>query len=300
MQYTANVNKITFWFILPFLFLLYFSYLMFDYFKSDNSNIDKILHQNKNNTMNKDNIHGVILGGSNAFFGLSAEILKKESGNEWLNLSLLNEGYSDENYWDFIGETLSEKQRLSISKVIYSSITPLISKDDYQKRIDSNQDLVGKKPIGLLPSISLISRLKGNNNTVVYPIQNSYGDFNFSEFECKFSNKPNHKPNINDEEIKLWVENQILKLESYFPNATIYFVIPSQFYTSDFNKKEILTLNKKIKIYIDQHNKKYQSKIIFIPQEDLPDRNFICDYLHHPNEEGRMWRTKNLSDHIFK
>lgn len=306
LQYTGNVNKIIWWLFLPFLFLVYFSYLVFDYINWNDGNLSNIVGKHKENTLNNNNIHGIVLGGSNAFFGLSAELLGEKSGEDWMNISLLNEGYSDENYWEFIGNVLSENQRLSITKVIYSSITPLVDKEAFQLRGDTNQDLLGKKPIGLLPSTSLIAHLKNSifseKNKLTYPIPNSYGDFDFSKFTCNLTddNKINYNPDIDSKKTKVWIQNQLSQLEYFFPHATIYFVIPSQFYSKDFEKDKLLKLNKNIGSAIEEYNHKFNSKIIFITQQELPTQNLLCDAMHHPNEAGRRWRTKNLSYHIFK
>ena len=301
-----NVNKIILWIILPFLFLLYFSYLIFDYYQSSNNGAPEIVNQHKNNTLHNSNINSVILGGSNAFFGLSAEMLTKESGDNWLNLSIINEGYSDKNYWKFINNTLSKEQRLSVKTVVYSSIVPFQTQINFQNRFDSSIQIDGSFGFDILPKMSLAAYLKkhvvnNENNENKFPIPNSFGDFDFDKFKCTLPDeKDNYPADIDNKELSIWLKNQLNELKQYFPKSTIYFIFPSQFYNKDYDKNKIKKLSKFTDKYIDKYNKDYESKFIFINQPEIPNKNLICDDFHHPNKAGRIWRTNNLINHIYK
>ena len=105
MQYTGNANRFLWYFLIPSLIIFYFSYI----FWSDKNYVNKPVYEAINNKQQAlkslDRIDGVILGGSNAWWGISAKSLSLYSDMTWANLAIPAEGYTDKNYESLIKET---------------------------------------------------------------------------------------------------------------------------------------------------------------------------------------------------
>ena len=86
--------------LLPLLVPLYFLYVIYDRTIIDDNLLNySIIDQHENNlNESRNNIDTLIVGGSNAFYGLSAEQMTKEIDMNVYNLSLAYEGYSLNNY----------------------------------------------------------------------------------------------------------------------------------------------------------------------------------------------------------
>ncbi|MFW2176681.1 MULTISPECIES: hypothetical protein [unclassified Moraxella] len=324
MQSMGNVNKIIMRFILPLLFLIYFAYIIFNYTYIDNFNNTNNFNRKKAYILSKTNIQGVVLGGANAVLGLSAEILTKNTNDEWVNLALPNEGWSDNNYWNYVENTLTQKQRTSTKMVVYSSLSSTRLGNISERLNNKNYNVIGKKHIALLPSQSILSllrsyytnkKLRGSTNPkIVNP--NFYGDFDFSPHSCKelpSTNKEqlnnNRQYNENIQAIKkyikhhiysYWIEKQLSKIQELFPNTTVYFVQPSVF-DNNLDKISFMENKEIISKAVYEYNQKFNSQVIFIDQEYIPNKNLLCDAGGvHLNETGRIWRTNNLIKRIYK
>ena len=158
MQYTGNANKFVWYFIIPILIIFYVSYI----FWSDKNYVNKPVYEaikNKQQALkNLGSIDGGILGGSNAWWGISAESLSLYSDMTWANLAIPAEGYTDENYESFLVDTLSLTKRQDVSIVVYSAST--LVRNDFIKRKRVNTNLYGKNQISYKPQRSLASNLK--------------------------------------------------------------------------------------------------------------------------------------------
>ena len=102
MLYTGNVNRFIFWILIPLLLISYLAFRIIEWRYYDDGGRLKIAQQHSINLSNLNDINCLILGGSNASFGLSAEQMSKDDKLNCYNLSLLNEGYSDESYFAFV------------------------------------------------------------------------------------------------------------------------------------------------------------------------------------------------------
>jgi hypothetical protein len=82
-------------------------------------------------------IDALVIGGSNAMYGLSAEILSDQLGISFLNLTLISEGHNEKNYYYFLQNTLSEVERDNVKTIVYSPFifhTPADSMINYRGR----------------------------------------------------------------------------------------------------------------------------------------------------------------------
>jgi hypothetical protein len=301
-NFMKKFNLFTSYFLIPILFIIYCFYVVFDYAHLSSVARNIVDKKQKDIGMHND-INGLILGGSNALYGLSAEKISKETNQSWFNFSLLSEGFSDENYWEYIENNIPINERLKVNTIIYSSITPL-SEQEISERKVNEKNIFGHKTIGLKPQVNLYKYIKEGEKIHNHPKENnlitanSYGDIDFKKIECNFIEEDAylHSPNKNSE-VGIWLINQIKIIHNLFPNAKIYFVLPSLYHLKNYDNtaREILKRN------IDEtflEYKKINRNISFIIQDPLPLSSLVCDMAHHPNSEGREWRTKNLLNYM--
>lgn len=294
MPYMANVNKIIFWVFVPSIITLYIVFRIIEWSYMDDGGRATISKQHLINLENSNGINCLILGGSNAVFSLSAKQMSKEDNLNCYNMSLVNEGYSDEAYFDFIRKAPIDKN--NIKHIFYSSVIPL-SSEHFSKRLEHNNNetpLYGEQPFEVIgPSIAsyFIKWVKGEAlfKTKQYPKPTLSGDFNFSAYDRCTSEPIIDKWDLdhNNEALIFWVEKQLLRVRNIFTNAELYFLIPSTL-NETYNEKDVSSFLSLLEKEIPQN------RIAFIKQSPYENINFLCDYTHHANAIGREVRTKEL------
>ena len=264
----------------------------------DDGNRLSISKQHYENLRVSNEINCLILGGSNSMFSLSAEQMSSISNLKCYNLSLLNEGFSDQAYFNFIREAPIDKK--NITHIFYSTIFPLSSKDFYE-RMEHNVNettLSGNLSIKFKgPSIaSYFARWLKNDvmfKTVQYPAPSSSGDFNFDEYGCNSINiQDSWTIEAVDISLDLWVRGQLAKIRNIFSNSKIYFIVPSTL-RENFNEKDTYKFSIALeKIIVEE-------SASFIEQSPFKNRSVLCDGTHHANSIGRELRTRELMT-LFK
>jgi len=146
MQYTGNANKFIWYILIPMIFLLFVSFLLWDKNLADQYMRDSYSAFHKAQLAELKSVDGLILGGSNSATGLSADIMSKVLDEQWYNLSLVGEGQSDENYWSFIKVAASEEIREKVRSIVYSSAT-VISETKLKGR---NPDFMYTHPVNCI------------------------------------------------------------------------------------------------------------------------------------------------------
>lgn len=296
MQFMANV-KISFIFPIFSMFALsYFLYLIYDNSHQGNE-WNKDFVTSKLLIAEKEEFTGVLLGGSNVVYSLSAIQLNKETKFKWFNFGLSSEAFTDKNYWRFIKENIESKKRDEVEVVVYSSIAFLVS--GYLKSREQEViGLYGDRPMRNLPNFSLASRIKsriqnGNNAPIpYYPLPKEAGDFNFDLKECI----PNYRA-VFDRELDLikvekWLVAQVNSMKNLFQNAQIIIVIPSEYYGISYDERTANQLNNGITMIV---NERLGSSIKLLIQKPLKTRDITCDAKHHTNSAGREIRTQDLA-----
>ena len=299
MQYTGNANKFLWYFIIPILIIFYISYI----FWSDKNYVNKPVYEaikNKQQALkNLDHIDGVILGGSNAWWGISAESLSLYSDMTWANLAIPAEGYTDENYESFLVDTLSLTMRQDVSIVIYSAST--LVRNDFIKRKRVNTNLYGKNQISYKPQRSLASNLKdlmGFTGFRPYPVENIYGDFGFADYPCGTFKANPHNPRVylNENDLYPWTSEQLERISFLFPNATILIYMPNGFNDQIVDKNDHLreTLIIKLQDLLITRENNGKGLVHLLSQDPYQSSDLMCADDWHANNEGRALHTKNL------
>ena len=291
MRYMVNANKAG----LILLFCAYGSFVVFDHLKLNDKEI--LVEYHVHNLKSRQKVDALILGGSNAMLGLSAELLSSTLGGNWYNATLTNEGGNEGAYSDFI-EGLDIERR-SILKIVYSSVSPhrkyLIQKRNNNKLIE--------KIISIKPhrnALSYIRELFGLRKKS--PLPNAWGDFSFEQYEC---NLKIEKIDLEREEIDTVVDWLVVRyryLSSLFFKAKIYIVFPSEYYThpgiqvDEFERQ----VEKRFLEAVDHNFSSQSFRVQLIFQPPFPSEAYVCDDYLHANGEGRKWRTSDLIDRILR
>ena len=294
MLYMGNVNRVIFWVIIPSVLIFYIVFRVVEWQKYDDGGRQLIAEQHAINLSGRDDIDCLILGGSNAFFSLSAEQISNQSNLTCYNLSLLNEGNSDAAYFDFIRNLPIE--RAQIKSIIYSSVYPL-SKNLFLGRLERNQKQtsISGESTFQFTGRSLASYLKnfaqGKSlfQSVAYPMPTPSGDFNFDEYDSCQQDKIRDDWRLVtiDEDFKQWLGDNLLTFSTLFPNANISFVLPSTF-RSQVSEDDFVKFSDTLESVVVGNSAN------FIAQSSFSDVSVMCDGRNHANAVGREIRTSEL------
>jgi hypothetical protein len=295
MLYTGNVNRFIFWILVPLIIISYIAFRTLAWVHYDDGGRSKILEQHSINLRNLQNINCLILGGSNSFFSLSAAHMSREDNLNCYNLSLLNEGYSDDIYFRFI-ESMPINQN-EITNVFYSTILSLntnivekISNNDVKVAINKHNSfkLLGRSFASF--SKNLIRGIPFFSSTKRYPVPNSSGDFKFERYDgCQSSSIQIASALVSSDNkvFKQILDARFSKIQSLFQNAKIYFVLPSTFRKKESEYEQSTYYN-----FLQETFMKHS--ITYIEQSPFFNRDTLCDSNHHANEKGRKLRTSEL------
>ena len=303
MRYMASVNRFFWYLFMPIIIIFYISFVIWSYTDHANSSLAKLVDNKKQAVNSITSLDGIILGGSNAHYGISAISLNKLSNLTWMNFAIPGEGYSDKNYLNFITKSLREDQRLNISFVVYSSAA--FVRKNLRQEI-SSLDLVGRNKINYKPQRALASYLKsalGYNyyEELQYQIINEYGDLDFSNYKCNFLAESSYSRNfLNEEDLNIWTPAQLMRLSTLFPNAKIILSIPDGFNgdSEDPNVDARGNLLKTVEGLLRKNNESGNISFYLTSERSFPSSDLMCDDSWHPNEEGRSWRTEQLFQFI--
>lgn len=275
--------------------IIYVPYLLFDHFSQPQFDQQTALEKAQNVLNIKPD--SLILGGSNAFYSLGAKYLSEHTEFNWLNLALNYEGFSDENYWKYITKSLTASQREQIENVVYSSVRPMRAGSVKRREQINDIDTFGIRSLNFIPNRSLGSRIKSwlisPKKQFTYDTSTLFGDLIFTGNRCNNPEFDTFSRELDPTILNKWVSSQVDTILKLFPNAKVFFVLPSEFYDTSYNKTEDET-SFLIILRIIKSFQTSKTKIELIKQPRFPNENLTCDVQHHANSEGRVWRTDNL------
>lgn len=288
-----------------FLGIFFFTFFYGAYLFYDNKNFNDYGVQNIIDTRNK-MLHSkrfrsnaLIVGGSNALWGVSAESLSLKTHFSFYNLTMHSNGVNHKNYFSYIKESISDEHKDSIELILWSTIFPF-KEPPYD---DFDRDISGKLRFSkLYPNKSLLNALYDqfqDSNQHLFGVTESYGDFNFAKFKCPLSNFEKTSSLAEDiqSNIEKYYGNNPFFLEQLifyrkffrlnFPNARVIYVIPSLYNPPIINEVDLESLSSLLT----------ENEMELLIQSPL-DFNLLCDAWHHPNEKGRAFRTNELAEKI--
>jgi hypothetical protein len=274
--------------------MLYIAFRVLEWQFYDDGGRQLIAEQHAINLSVRDDIDCLILGGSNAVFSLSAEQISNQSSLTCYNLSLLNEGYSDDAYFNFIRNLPIE--RTQIKSIFYSSVTPL-SNTELLGRLERNQSQIGISGDStfqftgrsLAAYLKIFLQDKRPFQSVQYPMPTPSGDFNFDEYDgCQQDAiSDDWIPVTIDEDFKQWLGDMLSTVNTLFPNANISLVLPSTL-RSQLSEDNFRKFSDTLESEVVSNSAHY------IAQSSFSDVSVLCDGTHHANANGREIRTSEL------
>jgi hypothetical protein len=303
MRYTASANNFLWYLFIPLLGIFYINFILWSDCNYLNRPVAEAI-KNKQQAVNSlGSFDGVILGGSNAWFGISAKSLSTLSDFTWANLTLPAEGYSDINYANFISDSISDLKRQDVSVVVYSSESLVRESTKYRKNTPS--DIAGKNEISYKPQRSLASYTKdfmGYTKYKPYPVENNYGDLDFSGYPCSsFLPTPlTARKYLNEVELRIWTSEQLGRITKLFPNAKIIITVPNGFNKNlrEPNNDARSDLIETLKAILLEYERSGKRSVYLISQKPYPSSELMCVDNWHANEAGRKWRTIALYELI--
>ena len=178
--------------------------------------------------------------------------------------------------------------RTKVRYVVYSSFVPFkIGEIAALKSDNSEKEINGLG--GIKPKQSVVQYIKhGNMN----PQRNSYGDLVFDDRVKCVPDATTHVREDIDIAVDFLVDMTIF-FTSVFPDASIQIVLPSDYYGLSFDDSIFeQTLRKKFYGFLPEKYLTNSMKIIFQPPYSSIAQ--VCTPGGHANEDGRLWRTRNL------
>jgi hypothetical protein len=293
----VNANRFINTAVIPLVILAYGVFLLIDH--GHRNPVDAASRDHIQSIQKIGRIDGLLFGGSNSKYSLSAEALSYSMGTNWYNASVMGEFGNSERYKNFIRDLSAFIDRTKVRYVVYSTIAP------YHTGIIAwykSRDL-GK---GIKPKISVLRYTRHhlfrdssqrNRSDSDFPQPNRFGDAVFENENCDFTTKSVVKHQREDEDISVeFLVDYAIFLASLFPNASILIVLPSEYYDGALSFDDSLfeqTLRTKFYSVLDaKYSKNTIIKIIF--QTPYSSITQVCDLPFHANEDGRRWRTRNL------
>ena len=241
-------------------------------------------------------VDAVVFGGSNAVYCLSAEDLSNRTGLSWYNASLDGELLSVDKHKNFVRELSARIDRAKVRYVVYSSLFPYVI-----GRIGLAKRGYGE---GIKPSLSVLHDIEQNilqvnlGDVDSERQRDSFGDIVFETVQCKLvQKKPWHEREDVDASADFLVDEAIF-YTSVFPNASIFIVLPSEYYGVARFDDSIFEQNLRTKFYgLLRQKYHFEGMVKIIFQPPYPSIMQV-DNQRHANEDGRVWRTKNLIESI--
>lgn len=296
----ANVNRFIRLIAIPALLVAYAAYLVVDYQRPENADREPVYKAKLAGLAAAgDSVEGLILGGSNAFYGLSARMLSERDGYQWYNFTVLSEGYGQASHQHAIEAAFnSEAARLRIRTVVYSSIMLLHRSTIAQFRNNTDESILTGEtgPVLELKPVKALYRFgraafrdrDADSERVPGLLPDRFGDLDFETARCVTNNGPSIT-RLEDADIALDYYDSVAGfLHRLFPNAEIFMVVPSEFLTEP---GLYASWGETLKARWAARGARPYNLIV---QPSTPGPSFLCRMSHHPNALGRVWRTEDL------
>ena len=285
----VNANRFINTIAIPLVIIAYAVFLWIDH--SHNDHVDPASKGHIQSIQKIGSIDGLVFGGSNAVYSLSAESLSYYMGIKWYNASVLEELQTIKRHKNFIQEISARIDRMTVRYIVFSSVNPYSTGEIARAKTEKG---LGIKPTkSVLGYVGAYIRYSPNPR---YRQRNNFGDIVFDSLKCDFTTESDVKHEREDEDTSInFLVDYTIFFASLFPNASILIVLPSEYYGRLSFDDSSFEQTLRTKFYNVLNMKYFNNttvKIIFQPPYSSITQ--VCDLQHHANEAGRLWRTKNL------
>ena len=304
MPFMVSVNRLVWRFAIPALLVAYGGYLVWEYNNQSDGGRIAIMREHLSNIEELEHVDALVFGGSNSVFSLSADQLEELSGMVWYNASLLNEGFSDENYRGWVEDVAGELDQTQVRLVVYSTILPFRA-NRFDERNNFDGDITGHLPLTIKPRVSAWSFFiqtvfqGGVLKSKDYPLPTRNGDVDFEQFDCgelpqegQFFEQDNVAASARS------IANMTAFFEATFPNAKVVIALPSEYYTrpEDIARRDsfVRSLFTNVRKDFDKMESVEPERVRLVEQSPFPEFGLVCDSRHHANQVGRVFRTRDL------
>lgn len=289
MQFMAKGKKYSI--IVLLIFIFYIIYLYYDYKLYEGPGY--FATESHKDISKFKNVEGLIIGGSNSLYGLSAEQLSKKTNWRFYNLSIMYEGNTSDNYFNYIKKITNDSTRNKIKVILFSTINIYSNLIRHELKYDLN----GKEKYIIEPRIKILSFIKNifikPPNSSIFEITCSkfYGDLLFKGISNSFNPKDYYFKYPPIHEILNLIICEKNRYSKLFPNSIFIIIAPTIY------NKEISIQNS----YIHELNLELKKRnITLIYQQPFTNTSLMSDFFCHPNEIGRTIRTNQLIDSLRK
>jgi hypothetical protein len=302
----VNANRFISVCAIPLVLAAYAVFIWIDH-AYDSRHPDPDVKVHLENVKKSRSVDALVFGGSNAAYSLSAEDLSYKMGLNWYNASLDGELRTISNYKNFVRELSARIDRTKVRYVVYSGIFPYVTGQIDRAKRENGEGIKPRGSVlgdivhyisGRLRQGSRRSQHNSPGDIVSERQRNSFGDIVFETVKCKFAENPWHEREDVNASADFLVDEAIF-YALVFPSASIFIVLPSEYYGFARFDDSIFEQNLRTKFY-DLLRQKYHFermvKIIFQPPYSSITE--VCDNQRHADEDGRVWRTENLIESI--
>jgi hypothetical protein len=247
-----------------------------------------------------EDVAGLIIGGSNAVYSLSAERMSTIDGEPWFNASIINEGFTLENQLLFLDDIVNSIDATEVRTVIVSSLRLVKSKKNGGMITQRGYGFDGRKlPPVWLPFGSLFSFFTGEQNAIFPSFISRTGDLLYEEAKvCTKPGRPGKLQRATDDQIVAFISMWLPAIHSRFPNADVVVTIPSRYLDSEPDLSEetafVRKLESHITTWIANHEEDASFSVTVTPEPNYSVDSILCNNSNHFNAFGRQLRTDAL------
>lgn len=281
----------------------YVAFLLWDTHTYHDAGRQGIVDKHLVNISRGDQPVGLVVGGSNGYFSISAAQLTAQRLERWYNASIINAGFTEKNFLAYLRELASHTDPQKVKTVVYAS-ADLFYRGAVSTRLTLDAEVDGAEPLSLRPERSLMNHLRnaalGSPVQVVFPAPNRHGDFDFNTFKCPKDveldmPEPDKLPLVAD-----FVANSMVQIQAIFPNATIVYAVPPRFYESASHRARDLEYKTELLALLRQRLDALGPTVKYhlAAPSTFPDTGYMCDHYTHGNAQGREWRTADLISNL--
>jgi len=304
MPSMVNANRFISMGAIPLVLVAYATFIWIDHTR-DRSDPEINVHMQ--NVKNRRSVDGLVFGGSNAAYSLSAEYLSHTMRLNWYNASLDNELGGINEYKNFVRELSARIDRTKVKYIVYSTTFPYTIGDiGAAKRVNGEGIKPSRSVLGyIVQYISgrlrpFLRRSQHNSiGDIASEQRNSFGDIVFESVKCGlFTANPFHEREKQDTSAHFLADEAIF-FASVFPNASILIVLPSEYYGDAIFDDSIFEQNLRTEFYSLLRQKSHLEEMIkIIFQPPYSSITQVCGNQTHADEDGRVWRTENLIETV--
>src|SRR5262245_45951906 len=173
----VNANRFIKTVVIPLVIVAYAVFLWIDH----NANYFAATKIHMQNIKNVGRVDGLLFGGSNAAYSVSAEFLSHNLGKNWYNASVMGELGTIQRHKNFIRDLSTRIDRTKVRYVVYSTVAPYHT--GAIARLESGETL----RLGIKPKISALGYMRHPFRESEFPQRNRFGDVVFENVNCDFT-----------------------------------------------------------------------------------------------------------------